>query len=327
MRRLSRAGFKKDFVRPALLPDWWEEACGAEQELLPDVEMRVARFLSLPLSVVRDPAAPLTPPDFPGAQLRRVRDVDRDRLAPAILSALQIAAAVVRCLRAPEPPADLPPADGRTWRTELLAEPAVVKLDRLVGDLWRRGIPVVPVDLLPAPSFQGLACVVDQRPVILLGHKHDEPGRVAFWLAHEVGHIVSGDCSPERLVLDQEDEPAAPTDLIEQRADAYAGRLLVADDEVPAVEATTFRELATRAVELERQTSTDASSIISAWAARTGDHVLATMAIKAIYRSTGARRLLRKHFDRFVDLDRASESDRSLLRCVHGDPVRDDAAH
>ena len=26
MRRLSRVGFKKEFVTAALLPDWWEES-------------------------------------------------------------------------------------------------------------------------------------------------------------------------------------------------------------------------------------------------------------------------------------------------------------
>ena len=39
--------------------------------------------------------------------------------------------------------------------------------------MWKLGIPIVPLDLLPAPGFQGMSCLVEDRPVILLGHKHD----------------------------------------------------------------------------------------------------------------------------------------------------------
>jgi hypothetical protein len=67
MRRLSKAGFEKGFVRPALLPDWWDETCDQDPELLPDFEMRVARFMGLPLSYVRDPDVNLVAPSYSGA--------------------------------------------------------------------------------------------------------------------------------------------------------------------------------------------------------------------------------------------------------------------
>ena len=54
MRRLSRAGFKKDFVTTALLPDWWEESCALDPNLLPEIEIRVARFLDAPLADIRN---------------------------------------------------------------------------------------------------------------------------------------------------------------------------------------------------------------------------------------------------------------------------------
>jgi hypothetical protein len=321
MRRLSRAGFKKDFVGPAILPDWWDEPCSQDPSILPDIEIRVARFLGVPLSTVRDPATALTAPAYPGAQLRRVRDLDRDQLAPALHSALRIASAVVRSLRDPPPGPVVPPPDGLAWREHIARARLAVTLDDILADLWRRGIPVVPLDVLPAPSFQGAAFIVEGRPVIVLGHKHDEPGRLAFIVAHEAGHVAAGDCAPNQPVVDEEQEVADNGDM-ERRAEQYATRFLVGDDSVPPLHGANFKQLAKEASRIESSSGVDAGAIIFAWASRSLDYPTATMAVKALYRASGARRQLRQHFDRHVDLDAASETDRDLLRCVYGEPER-----
>jgi Zn-dependent peptidase ImmA (M78 family) len=325
IRRLSRAGFDRRFVQSAILPDWWSEECASDAELMPEIELRVARFLGQSLSLVRDAREQLAAPEYAEAQLRRVRDVDRDRLAPAIHSALQIGAAAVRSLRDYAPSgADLP-ADPLKWRRELSGSHGTVTLDEILGDLWKRGIPVVPLDVLPAPSFQGLACVVEGHPVILLGHRHDEPGRVAFFVLHEAAHIAAGDCSPDRPVVDEEDLIVDETE-IEKAADEFATRVLVGEESVPELDGGDFKELATNAASLESETGADASTLIFAWAAKTGDYAAATMAVKALYRGSGARRKLREYFDRYVGLESATETDRALLRCVHGDSESDEAA-
>ena len=324
MSRLSQAGFKNEFVRPAILPDWWDEACEQDPGLLRDIDIRVARFLGLPLSTVRDSSTALAPPSYLGAQLRRVRDVDRDRLGPAIHSAMQIAEAVFRSLRNTVPAPVIMPRDGLSWREEIERDRSAVSLDDILSELWLRGIPVVPLDVLPTPSFQGIACIVEGRPVILLGHKHDEPGRVAFIVAHETGHIAAGDCKPDQPVVDEED--LWDTANMEQSADRYATRLLVGDDPAPPVKDDgDFKQLASHASQLERTSGTDASMIIFAWASRTRDYARASMAVKALYRGSGARRRLRHHFERHVDIDAATETDRALLRCVYGERERDAA--
>ena len=317
VRRLSKAGFKQSFVRSAILPEWWDDDCEADPDLLPEVEVRVARFIGLPLSIVKDPARALAPPEYASAKLRRVRDLDHDRLAPAIHAALRIGEAVARNLRDPAPVVQTPPADGLEWRREIQATSGPVTLDSILGDLWHRGIPVVSLDVLPAPSFQGVAAVVEGRPVILLGHRHDAPGRVAFFVGHEAGHIAASDCAPNQPVVDEDDEILDDA-AIERRADRYAKCVLIGADSIPQLECADFKQLATQAVELERKTGADASVLIFAWAARTGDYGTATLAVRALYRDSGARRQLRQHFDRHVDLESASESDYALLHCVHG---------
>ena len=305
-------------MRPAILPDWWDESCDQDSNLLPDFEIRVARFMGMPISSVRDPNTILVPPSYSGTQLRRVRNVDEDRLTPAIHSAIQIAAAAARSLRNPESAPVVLPFDGRKWREEIQRGGVAVTLGDVIGDLWLRGIPVIPIELLPSPSFQAIVCIVESRPVILLSYRHDEPGRVAFLIAHEAGHIAGGDCKPDQPVIDEEEE-ILDDDAIEYRADLYARQVLVGEDSVPTLDDGEFRQLAKDSARLERETGADAGAIIAAWAARTHEYGKATMALKALYRSSGARQLIRHHFNSNVDLEAATESDRSLLRCVYGE--------
>ena len=328
MRRLSKAGFPKDFVQRAILPDWWDERCADDPRLVQDIEIRIARFLGQSLRAVSGSRSPLEPPRYSGAHLRRVRGTDPGRLAPAMHSAIRIATATVRNLRDSVPHPQPPPRDGLQWRALMAANQRALTLSDLVEDLWRRGIPVVPIALLPTPSFQGMACIVTDRPVILLGHDHDEPGRVAFIVAHEAGHIAAGDCATEQPVVDEEDV-IADDDEIERGADHYATCVLVGTAErlnTPSGPRDS-RELAKEAVATERQTGADASFVISSWARQTGDYATATMAVKALYRHGGARQQLHQLFERHVDISTAAETDRRLLLCLHGDSTRHEAAH
>jgi hypothetical protein len=323
MRRLAKAGFKGEFARVAVLPDWWESSCETDDRLLSDVEVRVARFLGAPLTVVRDPSAPLVSPTYSGTQLRRVRDINRDRLWPAIHAALNIASAVVRSSALP--PLRVPPADPIAWRRDISRPQAVLKLDDILADLWERGVPVVHVDALPAPSFQGIACIVEGRPVVLICHNLDEPGRLAFIIAHEIGHIANGDCSPGQPVVDEEEEISDDTD-IEERADKFATGALTGGATIPTLDPSSFKDLALKALAIEHEYLVDASFVVSSWARTVGDYLAGTMAAKALYRTRGGKRTIRKHLDAYLRLDNASDSDRALLRCLSGDPERNATA-
>ena len=320
MRRLSRAGFRRQFVTAALLPDWWEDSYAQDSTVLPEIEIRVARFLNVPLGAVKNTDAPLLPPPYGHAQLRSIRDIDRDRLHPAIHAAVRVAEAVVRNLRYSSPAGSLF-TDALEWRSFLTSgERRPVQLEDILHDLWQKRVPVIPMEVLPTPGFQGLACIVDGYPVIVLGHKYDEPGRIAFLIAHEVGHIVAGDCSPGTLVLD-ENEAVQDESEGERAADDFAQRLLLGEATLEDLEISGRdpKALARVAFELEIEKGVDASSVIYAWASRTLNYAVASLAVKALYRSVGARRQVRMMFDEHVDPDSASESDRALLRCVYGD--------
>jgi hypothetical protein len=199
-------------------------------------------------------------------------------------------------------------------------------LDVLVRNLWDRGIPVIPLEFLPTPGFQALACQTSGRPVILLGHKYDAPGRVAFMIAHEAGHIAHGDCHPDAPVVDEEDEIADESPM-ELSAERYATTALVGNEAAPRLATDTPQDaktLARQALELERSTGAEASTIIFGWARQTLDYGTATMAVRALYRASGARRRLSELSMQHIDLKRSSETDRDLLRCILGLASDDD---
>ena len=321
MRRLAQAGFSKNFVTTAILPDWWEADCGSDPSLLPDLEIRVARFLGQSMAKIRDASIGLAAPTYANAQLRRVGNIDADRLRPAIHAALAVAGAIVRSLKDEVPGPASPPLNALEWRKEILGTAAKsVTLDFLLGALARRGIPVVPLLTSPEPKFQGLACVVAGRPVVLLGHQIQDPGRVAFIVSHEAGHIAAGDCDADAPVVDADDE-ADDMSPIEVAADLFAIRTLTGRDTVPHVEASDFKALAERAFDIESTKGVDAGVVIANWARRNSDYQTAGMALKALYRSQGAGVILRDHLTRLIDVTSASESDRFLLRCALGDAI------
>jgi hypothetical protein len=113
---------------------------------------------------------------------------------------------------------------------------------------------------------------------------------------------------------------------MERRADRYAWSILTGGIDIPAFQASNFKDVANEAANIEGRQGIDAGVVAWSWANRTRDFQTGVMALKALYRAQGGRRILRQHFDLNVDLEGATEGDRALLSCVHGEPERDAAA-
>lgn len=225
----------------------------------------------------------------------------------------------MRSLKPAVPAPVLPPPDPDLWREHLqVGRGPVVTLQTVVEDLWARGIPVVHAAVLPSPKFQGLACLAGGRPVVVLGHDIDEPPRLAFWLLHEAAHLANGDCAPDAPVVDEDAEETADVDPIEIRADAFAWRALTGGAEIPPASNLDPRALANHAADVSARLGIDAGVVAWSLAHRAGAYQVGKLALGALYRATGGRRLLREEFDRNVDVEAASETDGQLMRCVAG---------
>lgn len=321
MRRLGKAGFKAPFVQAALLPDWWTPSCEDDETLLPEIEIRIARFLRAPLAIVHDPSADLTIPSYAGAQLRRVRDIERDAFAPAIHAATQIAAAALRNME--ETHLRMPSTNPHEWRDSIGTSRPAPDLTDICRDLWKRGIPILHLPNLPSPRFDGMATLIDGRPAIILGHNHDEPFRLAFAIAHEVGHHVRGDCLPDQPIVD-ENETMDDGSAMEQAAEAYARSVLTKDLAFPDLGVRNAQDLAREASKHSKALHVDAAAILWDWArgwqrrgsSRDEDFGTRTRAVKALAKDGHGHQALRDAFEEHVRYTDASESDRDLLRIL-----------
>jgi len=283
----------------------------------------VARFLGVPVSTLHASETSLKPVAAMGAQLRKVKNVEQDRLSAAIHAGVRIAEAVVRNLREPRKCVSIPPREALSWASSLRSRYGKINLETIAADLWARGIAVVLAEQLPSPKFQGLACIAAGRPAIVLGHSHDAPARIAFFIAHESAHVAFGDCEPEAPVVDEDDE-LLDTSEMERRADAYAWASLVAGTELPDLEGKIhWKDVARRAEALGAEREVDAGVLVWSWANRTRRFDDGQMALRALYLARGGRHVLRSLLLEHLDIEGASETDQALLACARGDAGQD----
>jgi len=316
LRRLSKAGFKREFVRPAILPDWWEESYESDARLLSDVELRVARFLGISVTDVRDPSRALAVPMAPSTVLRKASNMSVERLRPAIHAARRVAETVIRNMKS-RPVRELP-SKADDWRRTLAKGKGPVMLEVMLSDLWSRGIPVIPMDYLPSPAFQGMAAAIDGRPFIVIGQKHDAPGRVGFFVAHEAGHIANGDCRDGNTIVDEQ-ETSTDSSGIELLADRFASRVLLGDATASRLKGSEFHKLAEHAYAIEQETGAEAGALLFHWARANNDFKTASMAVGALYRSIGARRMMARFLVDNVNTDDMSDTDRTLFGLALGE--------
>lgn len=227
--RLRAEGIERHYLLSAVLPDWWEDSLYDEPSNKQLADLYVARFLGTRLQHVADPSAPLSPPAH-RVRLKRSRNVEDPHVSGAIVAALHAARLVADLMKDQLPFTGIRPA--LEIRNQLLSRPDCTwpDLRHLVYYCWQHGIGVIHVTKLPkvpgSKTIAGLATFVGERPVIVLCSRRDSPAWLAFHLAHELGHIMSGHVQPGGqplvdLKLDSESDDAG-----EKEADQYAFQVL-----------------------------------------------------------------------------------------------------
>lgn len=322
LKRLRAVGFSNAFIRTALLPSWWDASCDRDPTLLFEVEFRVARFLNIPVEAVRSGEAAFATSG--SARLRHTANLNAAKLQPTVHAAIEVGGAVLRSLRTDLQVPELP-SDPVRWREDMLKR-TKLELEPIVEELWDRGIPVIHLSFPKMLKFQGIATIINGRPLAALGTDIDVPARQAFFLLHEIGHLANGDCNEGVTIVDEE-ETGGKFDEKERLADQFAIRFLHANSLPLTGRFTSGRLLAEAAYDAADKNRTEPGAVIWRWAnGPNGDFSIATSALDALYCSTGARRALRKAFDERVDVLNASETDRGLLGCVAGGALDADSA-
>jgi len=290
IRRLKGAGFAPDFVRTCL-PDWWDEQAEASESAWLQLRLGLAERLTLDPISVMDESAPL-----------RLSDVGRSKFKRLKLSEPQqravngFAAGLARLLIAATPEGPSKPSSSATALRELLLkDPARpwIGFGDLLTACFAFGIPVAHLTTFPA-GIKGMAAMtasVGERCAIFTARRPLHPAQIAFYLAHELGHIAlehvrGGDTIVEALTLDPE-EPFdnSEDDPDELQADEFALELLTGTRSFnvfgPALRGTA-RELSRVAVETGRELRVDPGLLILCYARSSGRWPVASAALRSL---------------------------------------------
>ena len=191
-QRLRKIGFDPDFLRRAVLPDWWEDSLASVAANRALAETAIARHLGLDVARLRDSKAALPAPQLAYARLKRNKNIEPAEIAPAMFVAQHAADLVARNLNS------IPKFTGRLSagevRKSILKSHTHCDLASLLDFCWAAGVAVIHVKGLPEKSkkIDGMALFCGAIPVIVLASAKDSPPWLAFHLAHELGHILLG---------------------------------------------------------------------------------------------------------------------------------------
>ena len=288
-KRLRALGLSERVIAAAW-PAWWSELAEESQSARAELRFGIARRLGL------DPSSLLETTDEPRflwrdeARFKHLSGENDQELAGITSFGRAVASVLINGL-----PLSESTLVGRTaseLRSAVLESGApFVALEHLLLLSWGLGIPVAHLRVFPWPQKRMAAMVVmvRDRAAVLLGKDSDYPARIAFYLAHELGHIALGHVSPDRQIvdLDTDDQTAAGDDQEEQAADAYALELLTGESE-PSVFATGPGRLHSRALaDASQRAATELriepGTLVLSFGHSTGDWRTTTAALGLIY--------------------------------------------
>jgi Zn-dependent peptidase ImmA (M78 family) len=180
----------------------------------------------------------------------------------------------------------------RELREQVLGSgrPYVDLLD-LLSLCWLFGVPVVHLRVFPWPQkrMAAMAVTIQDRAAILLAKDAVHPPAVAFYVAHELGHLALGHLGADRIIVDlaDADGPVAGGDDEEEvTADRFALELLTGHAE-PTVVVAGARPNATRlaaaALDASAELHIEPGTLAQMFGYSTGDWRIATGALKIIY--------------------------------------------
>lgn len=224
--RLAAIGFDRNFLRDAVLPEWWEDSLADVPANRAFVENLLARNFGMPLQDLSRPSSELQLPSLSHVKFKRYKNHVDETVAPALLVAQRAARIVADALPSLQP-FDLQ-FDAAAVRQAILRKHRYVDLSSLLDFCWNQGIIVLHLARAPRKSkrFDGLAMFCGERPVVVLGTRRDSPAWMAFYLAHELAHILRRHVTPGSPPLADSDLQTASTDRQEREADEAACLLL-----------------------------------------------------------------------------------------------------
>src|SRR5262249_30089163 len=200
----------------AVWPEWWSAEAESSSSATAELTYTVARRLGLSPRALFDGS-----PQFLWVDTTKFKNLgtttEREQ---AILASY--GTAVGRCALGAISPVVFPPIiHAQTVRDIILRQARFVDLPELLIFCWQTGIPVIQLRVFPLPQkrMQAMTVKVKGRYAILLGYESEYYARMAYILAHEMGHILLGHLEQDESLLDM-DDPLRAEDLDTEEVEA-----------------------------------------------------------------------------------------------------------
>ena len=201
--RLQDAGLSQSYLRKVVLPDWWEDSLAVIPSAYSEFLGVLSDHLGLDIRKLHDPDAKLIPKlAFPFSSIQSKLAASQETLWNQVLccKAAQIA---IQATKIPCQP-DLLRVSPSAIRTTILKKAQCVDLNTLLDYVWRIGIPVLHVSMLPRyqKSPEGMAVRIGNSYAIVFSKKQNTSPRQLFILAQEIGHVALGQLAEPGAYVD-----------------------------------------------------------------------------------------------------------------------------
>jgi hypothetical protein len=324
-KRLKNVGLS-DAAINAAWPDWWSDAASDSTSAQTELRFSIARKLGLdPHSLLEDNQQPR----FIWRDEARFKHLSGE--GKLELSAItSFGTALGRFLAASTAVASpLPNLNALELRKAILRVQPYVRLLDLLSVCWSIGIPVIHLRVFPTlrKRMAAMSVQIDGRFVILMGKDSMYPPHVAFYLAHELGHVALGHLSKDSAIVDLESTAlAAPgEDPDEVAADRFALELLTGLTEPKVLSKSrsfNANQLAHAVLNASTELQIEPGTLALCFGYSTGQWMKTNAALKRVYSSpiqvwSEINKVAADH----LDLSQIPDDARSYIRAALGEAV------
>lgn len=283
--RLAKSTGLTDSAITAAWPEWWSDAADASPSAQAELRFSLARNLGLdPLTVLDDQSPQFIWDD--SAKYKNFKG-DEERDKPAITAFGKSLARML--VKSVDQTMSLDGITASQLRNGILKKKPFVSLTDLLAAMWGVGVPVLHLRVYPLAAKRMSAMVTSSkdRYAILLAKDSSYPASIAFYLAHEIGHIACGHVEAGSALLDMDDENGTlEKDAEEIEADRYALELLTGDPDFKIEkqgQGHSARELANEALTVGPRHFIEPGTLALCYGYSTGEWAVAQSAMKYIY--------------------------------------------
>jgi Zn-dependent peptidase ImmA (M78 family) len=284
--RLRNLGLS-DSALEAAWPTWWSDAADASTSAQAELRFSLARKLGLDPHSLLEGAEPRFVWDH-GARFKHLAGEGLPEQTAITSFGNALGRYLVAATRAP---AARIPWDSISLRRAILGEQPHVRLVDLVSASWALGIPTIHLRVFPLARkrMSAMSVRVDDRSAIMLGRDSMYPPHVAFYLAHELGHISLGHLLEDPVVVDFDTEQLdlEEDDQQEAAADRFALELLTGFPEPRVLPKWAGRYTAAELARVARQAAPELAiepgTLALCFGFSTGNWATANAAIRRIY--------------------------------------------